>query len=100
MNYSAQNHGETDFSMPEKSQGFNNFLLEAGTVRWSRMKCCQAPVQNMTVNIIVHPNMLLQLCLQKTSLSQEVLKEQHGAGEHPTMDLHLWKCPDFYNLSC
>lgn len=64
------------------------------------LKSCQAPVQNVTEDISVHPNMFFQLCLQKTSLSQEVLKEQHGAGEGPTIDLHLWECTDFCNLSC
>lgn len=81
INYSAQNPGEIDFSMlqlSEKSQGFNIFSHTIGTVWESRMKClksCQAPVQNVTEDISVHPNMFFQLCLQKTSLSQEVLKE-------------------------
>lgn len=62
--------------------------------------CCQTPVQNVTEDISVHPSMLLQLCLQETSSSEEVLEEQDGAEECPTIDLHLSKCTDFYNCSC
>lgn len=38
--------------------------------------CCQTPVQNVAENISEHPSMLLQLCLQESSSSEEVLKEQ------------------------
>lgn len=109
INYSAQNPGEIDFSMATevwKKRGFQYFRIGSWNSVWEQDEiaekpdCCQARVQSVTEDIWVHPNMLLQLCLQKTSLSQEVLEEQHGAGECPTIDLHLWKCTDFYNLSC
>lgn len=109
INYSAQNPEEVNFSMTTevwKKPMFQYFLIGSWDSVWERGEmaekpdCCQAPAQNVTEDISVHLNMLLQLCLQKTSLSQEVLKEQHGAGECPTSDLHLWKCTDFYDLSC
>lgn len=71
INYSAQNPGKIDFSMPTevwKKTGFQYFLIGSWDSVWEQDEmaekpdCCQAPVQNVTEDISVHPNMLFQLC--------------------------------------
>jgi len=54
--------------------------------------CCQTPIQNAIEDISVDLSMLLQPSLQETSSSAEVLQEQDGAEECPTINLHLPEC--------